>query len=252
MISSNTVFYLPPKLGIGDALQFSRHGEFFFSKFNSKMKLNYQDRFGLYSKNPYVKIVDDEPDIDLWSCNLTGLSGSPVYNKLSMFFDVSNVNTNIKPSMYIDNVKTNNKTMAIHTEGSHTQVPIGHLRTREIPESIATFIVDQISKKYDVVQIGGEGDYLIPNVIDIRGTSILELHNILSNCCGLICVDSGPMHVGACVGIPLYVYVERDISNKLWDDKNNVWLYKDSTFIGPPNRNNVVSIKDFVRSLNDN
>lgn len=253
MISNDTVFYLPNNSGIGDALQFSKHPEFFYNRFNEKMKLSYVDRFSIFEKNPFV-IIDNTiiPTLNLWQLSVPHKCGSPVYRHLSELFNVDGVDQDIKPSMYrVEVEKFDIPTIAICPEASK-RYQLGW--TREIPPSISNHIVESLSGKFRFIQVGGMMDYKIDGCYDHRGLSIPDMHDKISACEALICLNSGAMHVGACTNTKLFMYTEFPVANPPWESDMkkytaNDWLYHSTTYIGPSGRDGVLPIGKFIKEL---
>lgn len=106
--------------------------------------------------------------------------------------------------------------------------------TKDMPISIATDLINKINKeKYEVVFVGAGNkaknysEELKNNnckFVDIvNKTSISELGKVLKNCEALISVDTGTMHLGCAVRIPVcVVFYKPNMTNK-WAPRKELY-----------------------------
>ncbi len=85
-----------------------------------------------------------------------------------------------------------------------------------------------IKERYDlpVVVIGGPGDVEAAGKIsryNLAGkTNIPEMVELISRACLMITADTGPMHVGGAVGIPIVAVFGKEVPER-WAPKHNCW-----------------------------
>ena len=106
--------------------------------------------------------------------------------------------------------------------------------TKDMPISIATDLINKINKeKYEVVFVGAGNkaknysEELKNNnckFVDIvNKTSISELGKVLKNCEALISVDTGTMHLGCAVRIPVCVVFYRPNMTNRWAPRKELY-----------------------------
>lgn len=74
---------------------------------------------------------------------------------------------------------------------------------RNWPEEKYNELFDEISKEFEIIILDHSRQYSFTNVIDACGFDIQKAIAILSQCDGLITVDSGLLHFGAALDIPI-------------------------------------------------
>ena len=247
---------IPQASGIGDVLQYSRHPEFYHRETGEKMVIaGYVDRFGIFDSNPYVWLDTQQiPTFNLWEYVGPFEKGSPVYRHLSELFDVAGVDKDIKPSMYRSLPCNKSDTITICSEASK-RVQKGW--TREIPPPVAEMLVSVLSENFNVVQVGGPTDYLIPGIErnnDMRGASITETHDIIAYGWGFIGVNSGMMHLAACTDVEMLVWLNTPVADPPWESDMTKytahdWLYKSATYIGPGGKDGVKPVGEWLKEL---
>ena len=249
----NTTFGIPSQSGIGDALQYSRHPEFYHREFGKKMRLSYVDKFGLFANNPYV-ILDTQmiPEINLWGLALPMRMGSPVYQNLSKLFDVSEFDDDIKPTIYGKTSRGESPAIAINTEGARTHRENGHCR--ELPQPVAEMIVDKLHHKFSFIQIGGKSDYRLHGSLDLRGWRLDKTHELLSSCDLFVGPNSGMMHLAACAEVPMFIYTNVGVNDPPWSNKKyptHDWFYRSTRYIGPRGKQNVIPLMEFIDGVDN-
>lgn len=74
---------------------------------------------------------------------------------------------------------------------------------RNYPEDKFTKLFELLAKDFNIIMLGGKRKGEYKSVVDARGFSIREMAAVMSLCDVLITVDTGPLHLGAALDLPI-------------------------------------------------
>ena len=258
MWTDKDMFLIPNESGIGDVLQYTPLPEYYFGEFNKKMILFYDDRYGFYKDNPYVdlrshsQLPQNKHDrvIDLWNNKLPEKKGSPCYRHLSRYTNVKGVDRDLKPIIYgLTPALIDPRKVVIFTTGKN--------RTQKgwtgyIPRAISEYISFNLERfGYNVIHMDFD-EPLLPGAIDKRRLPLSDVITEIQSCSILISPNTGPMHIAAAVNpSSIWSFTLQPIANPVYDSDlekytAHDWLYQSSNYFGPPNKENVTPIEEFL------
>src|SRR4030042_5100229 len=183
------------------------------------IRVGYSKKWGflLTHKIKDEKRFEKKHEVD-YNLELVGLTGAKTENR-SLFIDINDeFSTDLK-----DFPAGNQDLLALHpwTSDSIKQWPIENF------SNLSSELAKQLNAK--VIIIGGKDELskgsgifsdLGKDIINLTGkTSLVQLASLLKKCKLLISGDSGPVHLAACVGIPVVAIFRSDIpgkSSKRW------------------------------------
>ncbi len=257
--TENSILVMPNKCrGIGDQLTFTRLPEFYYREFGKSLKIAINDCHDIYKSLPHVTLVDENDItadcevINLWWHKRPMKSGSPVFKHTSMFVD--NIDSNIKPTLGRDSSGKKQERIAfICSQGAQKN------RVRHC-ESIPINDLNKLSRGlaghgYQVIQIGGKHDKVVPYSDSCLGLSIQETYDLLGWGSVFIGVNSGMMHLANAISsIRKVIYMDTDVTLPISSlDRGKYphhdWLYDDNEFIGHREYKNVITIDEFLESV---
>jgi ADP-heptose:LPS heptosyltransferase len=114
---------------------------------------------------------------------------------LSPVISINGSDFKIVDSFLKKNCKKNKKTILIHTRAGWD------LKNWD-PKKFQA-LADQLSKEYNVIQVGSKNDFLLKNVPKFLGDPLKPLVAIIKRADLLIGLDSGPMHIASAVDTPM-------------------------------------------------
>jgi hypothetical protein len=273
--TENSVFSLNGAVGVGDILQFTRLPEYFYRDFKRDFKLLLPgDLFGFFNTIKHVKFVNRVLDHEVlrycWKdASTIRPDGSPPYKAVAQYTDINdknlkpiidNAHSHEKYKAQVETIKKRNKPIvALVLKGTSNTFKFnnGHVPglTSEIPDEIVSNIIYELADTHRFVLLGIKDYVTSISAEDFRnnGRSIFETFDLLQYCSYYIGVNTGLMHLAACIpNIKICMYTQTPIKYPIWENDVNkyhafAWLYNDSTYWGHRDMaDNVLSPHRFI------
>jgi len=216
-------------VNIGDSIIYSTYPENFYLNFRNK--LIDMDNHWVFDHNPFV-VRNQEPEvvIDIHTLIHEGW----VHNSKNIFFDNiisrNNFSSDLmfkifinKPNLYIHtDIKPDENKLAISIKGRSF--------SDDIPDEIINLILDKY-KNYQIYQIGGLNDPIIPSAVNKLGLSIFDTAKVIAESKIFIGVNSGMMHIANCYkNVTKKIIYNNKNASKDQISKASIRIPQDSTY----------------------